>query len=265
MAPGFLRSAIGSLVLHGAAAVAFGAGAARIPVHPPAIATVEIDVLSVPDTPSERLPLPTSVHGNAHAHVHPYPVPRSHAFERHDPSLEHHAPAEPHAASALVTTPEKEAVAPALSPAPAAPVFAIAPIAAIPAIPAIPASVGKASGSSAATSNGTSSGSSSGSSPGIESPPMPASAVSVPATLLASVTAGYPAEARAQEVEADVPLDIVVDRQGRVETARVAKPAGYGFDASALGAIRGYRFSPAQRDGQPVRVRMTWTVRFRLR
>ena len=36
-------------------------------------------------------------------------------------------------------------------------------------------------------------------------------------------------------------------------------------DASALAAIRRYRFSPARVGGQPVRVRMRWSVQFRLR
>jgi len=45
----------------------------------------------------------------------------------------------------------------------------------------------------------------------------------------------------------------------------VLRPAGYGLDEEAVRAMRAYRFSPARRDGLPVRVRMPWTVQFRLR
>jgi TonB family protein len=47
--------------------------------------------------------------------------------------------------------------------------------------------------------------------------------------------------------------------------ARVLHPAGLGLDAAALTAVRRYRFTPAERGGHPVRVRMRWSVEFRLR
>ena len=90
-------------------------------------------------------------------------------------------------------------------------------------------------------------------------------AVTERARLVSSVTAAYPPDARTGELEADVPLEIVVDPSGAVTDARVVRAAGFGFDASALAAIRRYRFSPARLGGQPVRVRMRWSVQFRLR
>jgi TonB family protein len=89
--------------------------------------------------------------------------------------------------------------------------------------------------------------------------------VSVPARLVASVPATYPAEARRAEIEADVPVEIVLDEQGRVVAARAVKASGFGLDDAALRSIRGYRFSAALKDGHPVRVRMRWIVQFRLR
>jgi len=71
-------------------------------------------------------------------------------------------------------------------------------------------------------------------------------------------------EARSNEAEADVSLEIVVDTTGAVREARPLSRAGLGFEESALAAIRGYRFSPALKDGHAVRVRMRWTVQFRL-
>jgi protein TonB len=82
--------------------------------------------------------------------------------------------------------------------------------------------------------------------------------------LVAPVAPKYPPEARSQEIEADVVLGIVVGTSGQVADARVLQPAGYGFDREALSAIRNARFRPAELDGQPVAVRMRWSVSFRL-
>ncbi len=87
----------------------------------------------------------------------------------------------------------------------------------------------------------------------------------VPARLLSSSPLSYPPEARRAEVEGDVNLQILVDTDGRVVEARGLNRHGYGLDEAAVRAMRGYRFSPALRDGHAVRVRMRWTVQFRLR
>lgn len=86
-----------------------------------------------------------------------------------------------------------------------------------------------------------------------------------PARLLSASPLVYPPVARKAEIEIDFPVEIVVDRRGRVETARAVSAVGYGLDEAALRAIRAYRFSPALRAGRAVRVRMRWTVQFRLR
>lgn len=89
--------------------------------------------------------------------------------------------------------------------------------------------------------------------------------VTEPARLLSSSDAVYPALATVAGVESDVVLELVLDETGRVTSARVQTRAGYGFDESALAAVRAYRFSPARRSGRSVRVRLSWTVHFRLR
>jgi protein TonB len=89
--------------------------------------------------------------------------------------------------------------------------------------------------------------------------------VDVPARLLSTSALVYPPAARNAEIETDVPVEIVVDLDGRVASARGLTRAGYGLDEAALRAIRGYRFSPALRGGRPIRVRMRWIVQFRLR
>jgi TonB family protein len=88
--------------------------------------------------------------------------------------------------------------------------------------------------------------------------------VSVRARLLARGPLNYPAEARRSEVEADVPVEIVVDETGNVVSARALERPGYGLDVAAVESVRANRFSPAHRDGRAVRVRMRWVVQFHL-
>ena len=89
--------------------------------------------------------------------------------------------------------------------------------------------------------------------------------VSVPARPLSSSEPAYPLAARRADIEADVPVQILIDTEGRVLEARSLTHRGYGLDEAAEQGIRTWVFSPALRDGHPVRVRMRWTVQFRLR
>jgi protein TonB len=89
--------------------------------------------------------------------------------------------------------------------------------------------------------------------------------VSVPARPLVHPEPAYPEEALRAEVESDVVVQIVVDTVGRVVEAHSLSHRGYGLDEAAERAIRTWHFSPALRDGRPVRVRTRWTVQFRIR
>lgn len=238
-----------SAVAHVAAAGTLLAGAhARSEGQQASVTEVAIErVLDVepPVTPmTEPEPAPVAPAPAPAAHVehphhhHDYPVAPSHDAVPHDPSLHHHEIG---------------------LPAPAAPVLA-APEAAP--LPKFTMSNGSATAHVVAAS-GAASGT--GGAPAVEAPVYREAEVSTPARLLASVPATYPAAARAGELEADVAVEILLDPSGNVLEARVVKPAGSGFDESAIAAVRRYRFSPAVRDGRPVRVRMRWSVQFRLR
>lgn len=96
------------------------------------------------------------------------------------------------------------------------------------------------------------------------SEPLPERDVDVPARVIVRGAPSYPPDARRAEVEADVPLEIVVDELGRVVSARALARTGYGLDSAAESTVRGYRFSAARREGRPVRVRMHWVVQFHL-
>jgi periplasmic protein TonB len=74
----------------------------------------------------------------------------------------------------------------------------------------------------------------------------------------------YPREARAAEIETDVPVEIVVSPTGSVVEARLPRSIGYGLDEATLQTIRRYRFKPALKDGHAVAVRMQWTMKYRL-
>ena len=223
--------------------------------------TVDVDPLEpvappAPAPPSPVVPEPETVKNvAAPTHTHPYPVDPSHHARPHDPSLAHDHDDDQHSTS---HEPEPAAAAPAL----------VAEAAPLPRFDL-------GSGSGAPLSNRVAShapadalahsGNGTGAGAGSDDVVHAASAVQVPARLVQSAAPAYPAHARADDVEGDVGVEIVVDREGRVVEARVMRPAGHGFDASALNAVRDYRFSPAQREGRAVRVRMPWSVQFRLR
>jgi len=179
-------------------------------------------------------------------HTHPYPVPADHDAHPHDPSLVH-VPSLP------VSTPASAAIAPEVVAAPeAAPRFAMT----------LAASQSPAPASSESAKLGDGAGEPS---LGSDGAPYAESGVTTPARLVGTMSPTYPPEARAEEIEADVALMIVVSASGSVIDARVAKPAGFGFDDTALAAVRAARFTPALREGRAVAVRMRWSVSFRLR
>lgn len=229
---------IASAIVHAtivAVAVVGGHGASTSALAPvvPTLETIPVDVTQ-PEVPP-LLPAnvdPQASHAHPHSHTHDYPVPASHDDRPHDPSLVH----------------EHEVIA---LPAPAAP--QAPPVFSIVVGPAIAPHAGVTSAHGIMGNAEPS------------AQPLAEASVSVAAHLVSSVPPVYPPAARAAEVEADVVLEIVLDDAGRVSDAKVTRTAGYGLDKSALDAIRGYRFSAAQKDDRPVRVRMHWTVQFRLR
>ena len=75
----------------------------------------------------------------------------------------------------------------------------------------------------------------------------------------------YPAELRAQGIEADVTVRLKVGPDGSVLDASVVKAAAeQAFNVSALATARRERFTPGTRDGVPVPFVITFTYRFRI-
>ncbi|HIM94007.1 MAG TPA: energy transducer TonB [Campylobacterales bacterium] len=73
----------------------------------------------------------------------------------------------------------------------------------------------------------------------------------------------YPPAAMKKGIKGYVIVNVLIDKQGSVETAKVleAFPPGV-FDAVALNGVRSWRFSPAKYKGQPVKVWAKQKVRF---
>jgi protein TonB len=195
------------------------------PIDPPAVAAARTRA-EMPKEPAR--------------HTHPYPVSPSHDSSPHDPSLRH-VPIVFEKADSL---PVQAAV---VIEAGAAPRFlvTVGPTSAAPVI-------------GAANGNGTR--------PGVSTTdPIAEMQADTPAKLVSGMPPAYTRAAQGAGVEADVPLEIVVDREGAVASARVLRPVGYGLDEVALRGVREYRFAPARRHGEPVAVRMKWLMRFQLR
>ncbi len=221
-----------------------------------AAAALEIPLDVKLDAPADDS---AAAHVHERSHTHPYPVAPDHDRVDHDPSIQHtpYAPHE-HDVHANHANDASKNVEPAAAPET---------MTAAPDAPAMPHFT--MSNANAPIANGPVSGSSQGSAsappPGDDSAPVAETLVSTRATLASGGLPVYPAEAREQEVEADIPVEIVVSPSGVVTDAKVLSHTGYGLDEAAVAAVRGYRFHPAQRGGHSVAVRMRWDVSFKLR
>lgn len=100
--------------------------------------------------------------------------------------------------------------------------------------------------------------------PAADSAPI-ADAALTPPSLTKDVQPVYPEAAKAAGVAAEVVLEIDIDAAGRVEAARVvrpAEPAGQGFDEAAVAAANELEFEPARLGPQAVPVTIGFRFRF---
>lgn len=75
--------------------------------------------------------------------------------------------------------------------------------------------------------------------------------------------AKYPDAARDAGVEGTVVLDLIVDETGAAREIHVVKGLGHGLDEAAVQALRRCKFTPGERGGKPVPVRIrTFKMRF---
>jgi protein TonB len=73
----------------------------------------------------------------------------------------------------------------------------------------------------------------------------------------------YTDEAKRAAIEGTVVLDLVVGEDGRVREVQVVSGLGHGLTEAAVAAARACRFSPGEKDGTPVPVRVRgFKIRF---
>ena len=73
----------------------------------------------------------------------------------------------------------------------------------------------------------------------------------------------YTEAARRAGVEGTVVLDLVIAEDGSVRELAVVQRVGHGLTEAAVAAVRRCRFSPGERDGKPVPVRVRgFKIRF---
>jgi len=84
--------------------------------------------------------------------------------------------------------------------------------------------------------------------------------------LIKIVKPDYPDKAMREGIEGSVTLQIVIDEEGNViEATVISSEPIEEFGPPALEVVLHYKFSPALKDGKPVKVRMEYTVKFVLR
>lgn len=74
----------------------------------------------------------------------------------------------------------------------------------------------------------------------------------------------YPEIAVRAGVQGKVFLQVVVDKEGKVEQAKVVKGIGAGCDEAALKAVMQASFKPGKQRGKPVRVQLSIPISFKL-
>jgi periplasmic protein TonB len=73
----------------------------------------------------------------------------------------------------------------------------------------------------------------------------------------------YNAEALAAGIEGTVVIDLVIGEDGRTRDVQVVQGIGHGLDQAAIAALQACRFTPGERDGQPVAVKVKgFKIRF---
>ena len=83
-------------------------------------------------------------------------------------------------------------------------------------------------------------------------PPTAAPQLTKQPSIVKSVDALYPPEAKAQGLSGDVALEITLAADGTITDLKVAEPGGHGFDEAAVAAARAMTFDPPVRCGKVV-------------
>lgn len=86
----------------------------------------------------------------------------------------------------------------------------------------------------------------------------------VPPVIIAAPQPAYTEAARQGKVEGFVIVEMIIDAVGRVVEAKIRKGMPLGLSESAMETVKGWKFQPATRGGQPVAVFFVVSVAFHL-
>ncbi len=110
---------------------------------------------------------------------------------------------------------------------------------------------------------------------GVGTPPQPEEEGEIQAGQLSKlpkqikfVEAEYPPEALEKGIEAEVILLLDINAEGKVDSVGIAQPADppdMGFDEAAMIAAQQFEFEPAEMDGKPIAVQITYRYKFVLK
>jgi TonB family protein len=82
--------------------------------------------------------------------------------------------------------------------------------------------------------------------------------------IIAQTRPEYTVEARKARLQGTVILEVMIDREGCIQQARVLKGLPMGLDQAALDAVKQWVFLPARLDSKPVAVFYVLTTSFQL-
>jgi len=85
-----------------------------------------------------------------------------------------------------------------------------------------------------------------------------------PPKLLSNLQPGFSQEARTAKFHGKILLGLNVEKDGSATNVHVIRPLGCGLDAKAVEVVQEWKFKPAEKDGEPVRVAIAVEVEFHL-
>jgi protein TonB len=74
----------------------------------------------------------------------------------------------------------------------------------------------------------------------------------------------YPYDLKRQGVSGVVAVATVIDETGVVTSCSVTKSSNAEFEEAAMAAVKRWKFKPAQKDGVPVKMKVTIPIRFNI-
>lgn len=97
-----------------------------------------------------------------------------------------------------------------------------------------------------------------------DSIPIPADdyLITTQVSLLKDMRIAYPPDAKKNNVEGPVVMDLIIDEKGKVRSAVLIRGPGAGLNEAALEAVKSFEFRPAQVGDQKVAVKIRYTYRF---